>query len=75
MESCDNCRFWFRTGTPDHGHGWCRRHAPTALINPDLSDHWPEACWPATAPKDWCGDYQPKPQEERKLFTTGEVAS
>lgn len=62
MGICETCRFWHEHSYGNQarlGHGWCRRNAPSAVINPDLSgDHWPEAYWPATTPGDWCGEHQ-----------------
>jgi len=54
-DSCDRCEFWDGTSgeiLPDH---WkeCHRRAPTRGPHGDYQ-------FPATPPKQWCGDFVPK---------------
>lgn len=54
---CSGCKFWenFYSGNL----GECRRMPPTMQL-PDGSS----AVWPKTSARDWCGEFQAKPDPE-----------
>lgn len=67
---CRNCR-WFRRVYEhlDYSVGECRRHAPTRdirvvterrLASPNFADN----NFPIMEPKDWCGDWTAKEQND-----------
>lgn len=53
MRTCESCRFWLRATWANPNFGRCRRYPPT-------SDLWVE-----TGKNDWCGEHQPKDEEEK----------
>ena len=55
-ETCNSCKFWKLLEAERFGE--CRRHSPRP------SGQGIEAKWPGTTLDDWCGDYQPKPNED-----------
>lgn len=59
--TCETCRYW-RTVHREAEAGQCRRRPP-ALVKFEGAD--PETSWPRTDVDDWCGDHEPKPQEDR----------
>jgi hypothetical protein len=53
--ACENCDFWDKT---QDILGICRRDPPKP--NPEG-----EYClWPITAPGDWCGEFEPRMDED-----------
>ncbi len=58
-EKCLTCRFWnspFNRADEFHG-GACRRHAPVLMTLTTNRSFGPEAEFPQTQGRDWCGDY------------------
>lgn len=66
--TCESCRFWERGNATitrgkwkDYAAGNCKRNAPIATGGL----HGPEqTLWPQTSVNDWCGEYQPKEQDQ-----------
>jgi len=78
MGKCKNCKFW-ELGygltkeereeenikeEPNYGH--CRRYAPKPRSS--KTDDWFSCDWPETQGSDWCGEFQPKKNEEKDLL-------
>jgi hypothetical protein len=67
---CDECRFWVRNENIEREGGDCRLKAPRMLGEVFIGDKSVGceaeslvASWPNTKPSDWCGEFQPKPEE------------
>jgi hypothetical protein len=60
-QTCGACRF-FLASTDDQEQGLCRERPPAALLAP--AGHVFAAFPPMTA-QGWCGQFQPKENEEK----------
>jgi hypothetical protein len=61
---CQNCVFWVQDPNQEK-FGACRRSAPRPYVT-DVSggnDPRRDAWWPVTYDTDWCGEWQPWPDE------------
>lgn len=56
-DKCQSCRYWESLPIANGNYGNCRRHAPAVGEgrNPE---------WPGTQPRDWCGDFESKLDDE-----------
>jgi len=61
MSKCKTCRWFINPEETDRkkvkGYGECRKGSP-------ISYH-ADAPWPTVHEEDWCGEYSPKPQENK----------
>ena len=71
MVRCKTCRYFHQTYSVGDEHwtqglritraesgGLCRRHAPTACMNPEIANAG-HGIWPEVKASDWCGEHQP----------------
>lgn len=55
-ESCDTCRFWYPPDVNDKNLGACHRYPQHVIKSAEPGQ--PNAQWPRTVPKSWCGEWQ-----------------
>ena len=62
MKACVDCSFWdgpYRLSDAADKFGACRRHAPSpGKRDPEFDGATPDAFWPNTWGKEWCGDFE-----------------
>jgi hypothetical protein len=66
-ERCETCRCW-RASAQGAIRGLCRRYPPMPAVLPpdsDGDDSHAYSHWAETAVVNWCGEWQPKPEEDR----------
>lgn len=68
---CEACRFWGEIKEVDAQHtvfllpGICRRFPPVLYVfSAPGREPWD---WPRTQADDWCGEFQPAPDEDERM--------
>jgi len=61
--ACEICDYWDARvhAAKDAGTGFCRRDPPKVM---STKVHIAQTVWPATEPLEWCGEFEPRLEEE-----------